>query len=268
MSESHDGFTIEAMKEVELKYLFSWASSEGWRSEPIHIGCLFKTQSESFMGAYLDGRMIGMVMAVKQGNSIGVISNFFILEAFRGRGFGKRLFKQASNALNGRQIVLDSVIGREAMYAQAGFRPLYPVGCYRFEVGSVTLPTRYMEVKSEVDKERLLAFDARSAGYDRLDYLRCMLEDDAMVHRAIERDGIVSSYGLRFAYADGYKALLATSHDINESVTLLFALTEGLPSGSALYLSVSGPEQMLQAIVILLKMHLVSETLRMIKTTV
>lgn len=256
---------IRTMAEEELVYLFDWADSEGWQSEPIHIDCLYARQPDSFLGAYLDGRIIGMVMAVKQGSALGVISNFFILGEFRGLGYGKLLFGDALDFLEGRRIILDSVPDKQMMYERRGFKRAYRVGCYRFEAGSVTLSRRPMEVVTRIDLQQIVAFDAKAAGYDRSGYLRCMLDDDHITFRAIEKRGRLSSYGLCFAYDDGYKILLSSSNDINEAVAIFFALIEGVTPKTPIYLNASVAEEMILAIIELLKMRQVSETVRMIK---
>lgn len=259
---------IRPMGKAGLEDLFAWAESEGWKSEPIHIACLFSTQPDAFLGGFLDGRMIAMVIAVKQGASLGIISNFFVLGAFRDRGYGRALFEHALRRLKDREIILDSVPDKTEMYRQTGFRPLYHVSSYRFIVGSVTLPTRPMQAVSHLDMDQLIAYDTKATGYDRTSYLRCMFTDETMRYRGVEKDSILSSYGLCFAYSDGYKLLLATTNNINEALVLFFALIEEISEETPVYMDVSAPEQMILAMISVLRMRQVSQTDRMHRSLV
>ncbi len=258
-------FDISVMQEDGLHYLFEWAVLEQWRSEPLHIACLFRTQREGFFIAYVDGKPAGMVLAVKQGEHFGIISNLVVLKAFRSRGLGKRLFEQALEYLAGRQIFLDSIITKQEMYKRAGFRRVHDVGCYAFKVGTVTLPESDIETVEHVDTKRLLAFDAEAAGFDRSDYLRCILSSEQIHLRAVDAGQTLSSYALCFAYADGYKIILA-SRDINEALTLFFALIVNIRPHTPIYLNATDSEPLTLAIVTLLKMERVSHTIRMTRS--
>lgn len=252
------------MREEELPYLFEWAASQKWRSEPEHIACLFKTERDGFFIAYVDEQPVGMVLAVRAGESFGVISNLFVLQEFRSRGFGIRLFEHALEYLKGRMLFLDSVIGTEEMYARYGFEAQYDVSCHVFQTGSTTLPESNIKVVRHMEIDRVLAFDAEASGLDRRDYMRCLLGSEKMVFRAVEDGEGLSSYGLRFEYADGHKVILA-SRDINEAVTLFFELIVNIRLHTPIYLSATDNEPMVLAIIALLKMQRVSKNVRMIR---
>ncbi len=255
---------IRVMREEELSYLFEWAASQKWRSEPEHIACLFKTEREGFFIAYVDERPVGMVLAVSVGESFGVISNLFLLQEFRLRGLGRRVFEHALEYLKGRTLFLDSVIGIEEMYARDGFEAQYDVSCHVFQTGSITLPKSDIKVVKHVDIERVLAFDTEASGLDRRDYMHCLLRSEKMVFRAVDDGDKLSSYGLRFEYADGHKIILA-SRDINEAVTLFFELIVNIRLHTPIYLSATDNEPMVLAIITLLKMQRVSKNVRMIR---
>ena len=256
--------TINPLKQTELPLLISAANKEGWRSEPLSMmSCFFEPHQNGFFGAYIDAKLVGMVLAVKQGEKMGFISNFLVLKSYRSRGFGKALFEHAMGYLSGRVVMLDSVVDKLDMYIGAGFFKDVETHTFVFNVGTVTLALSHEHLSSYIDAKRFLAYDKSLATFERSSYMKCLLENDDVLFMNIDDGEKVHGYGLRFAYGDGVKVVLVSS-DINDAMSLFFALVQTLEMHTPVYIDANEKEPMLQAITELLKMKRISSTVKMV----
>lgn len=242
---------IRELKEQELSLLFHYSSKEGWDNESLHTQALFHQHPHDFFIAYEQKNLIGFVIALKNSSAFGFISNLLILQEFRNCGFGRKLFNHALSHLKGLQIGLDSVIGQEAFYERAGFESYFLVSSYKFNKGSVTLPTMSIAV-SDFSKEYSL--ENKDASMQEL------ICNKATNYKAIRHKE--NSFALSFSYAQGYKIHLE-SEDINEALTLFFALVNEHNEGTLIYLQASPLSPLLEALVQLLKMDVHAQHKRM-----
>ena len=244
---------IRTLKHSELPLLFSYASNEEWNNEKVHTIALFHTHPNDFFIAYKKKQLIGFIIAIKYSKEFGFISSFLVLKKFRGLAFGKRIFSFALKHLDGCQIALESVVGKESFYEKVGFKSYFDVTTYKFLSGSVTLPQADLTV---VDFDKKLSLKTKDT------YMNAMIMSDKTTYKAIKIQNKISSFALSFRYIDGYKIHIE-SEDINEALTLFFALTNIHKSETTIYLQASPLSSMLQAIVELLKMNVHSKSTRM-----
>lgn len=242
---------VNKLQENELPLLFHYSSLEGWNNETVHTTALFHQHPQDFFILSQQDKLIGFIIAIKYSNSFGFISNLLILKEFRGLGYGKKLFEFALEHLQGCQIALDSVVGKEGIYQKLGFTSYFNLYIYRFIGGSFTLPESYLEV---------INFTQENSLKDKDDYTQEIILSKETQYKAIQNKE--NSFALSFAYADGYKIHIE-SEDINEALTLFFALTDMHKEGTAFYLQASTLTPMLEAIVELLKMQVDSTHTRM-----
>lgn len=242
---------IRGLKEQELSLLFHYSSKEGWDNESLHTQALFHQHPYDFFIAYEQQKLVGFVIALKYSDTFGFISNLLILQEFRGRGFGRKLFEYALSHLEGLQIGLDSVLGQEKLYESAGFESYFFVSTYKFHTGSVTLPRVNIAVSNFSKKHSLKDKDAS---------MQELISSKETNYKAITDKE--NSFALSFAYAQGYKIHLE-SEDINEALTLFFALVNEHKEGTLIYLQASPLSPLLEALVQLLKMDVHSQHKRM-----
>ena len=247
---------IRTLKKNELSLLFHYSKEEQWENEELHTKALFQAHPQDFFIAFKDSQLFGFVLAVKYSKEFGFISNLLVVKSFRSQGFGKKLFKFACEHLNGCQIALDSVKGKEQFYEQFGFTSYFDVSNYVFVKGAVTLPKSTLSISSF---EAELALEAKDT------YTKAMILSNKKSYKAIKKTGSISSFGFSFEYRDGYK-LHIESQDINETLTLFFALLESFENGINIYIQTSPLSPLQEAIAELLKMKSYDITLRMYNT--
>ena len=247
---------IRALQEKELPLLFTHTTDENWNNEELHTTALFHAHPNDFFIAYKNQQLIGFVLAIKHSNEFGFVSNFLVLREFRGLGFGTKIFAFALEHLKGCQIALDSVVAKESIYKKFGFKSYFNVITYKFVSGSVTLPQTNLTV---IDFDKRLSLENCDAP------IKEMILSDKTEYKAIKNQTKISSFAFSFSYSDGYKIHIE-SEEINEAITLFFALTQTLKNGTAIYLQASPLSPMLQAIVEALKMEVETTFIRMYNT--
>ncbi len=241
---------IRGLQEQELALLFHHSHQEGWENEILHTQALFHQHSNDFFIAYKE-EVLGFIIAIKESDNFGFISNLLVLPAFRGQGFGTTLFMHALKHLEGLQIGLDSVVGGEMLYKKAGFDAYFKVTTYQFLTGSVTLPSSPIAISNFTQQNSLTHKSAT---------MQEMIQSTKTVYKAIENKE--EAFALSFAYAQGYKIHIE-AEDINEALTLFFALCQRYNKGIAIYLRVSPLSPMLEAVVAVLKMQVYTQHTRM-----
>ena len=244
---------IRALYKDELELLFFYSKQEGWDTEELHTTALFSAHPNDFFITYKGKKLLGFILAIQHSQKFGFISNFIILKEFRGLGYGQKLFTHALQHLQGCQIALDSVANKQQLYKKFGFTPYFDVIVYKFVTGSVTLPS------SEI---QTIDFDKKLSLKNQTSYMINMLLNKNIAYKAIKKENKISSFALSFAYKDGYKIHI-DSDDINEAITLFFALSDTYEQGTPIYLQASKQTPLLLTMVQLLNMHEYNKFVRM-----
>ena len=235
---------INSLKKEQLNLLFKYSKMEKWSLEKPHVECQYRNYWDDFFVAYFQNELVGFILAIRHTQTFGFISNFIILKRFRGRGFGRELFSHALKHLGSRQIALDAVKGKEQFYKNFGFKSYFDVNVAKFITGSVTLPSSHVEVVDFNEKRSLANVDA---------YMQCLITDKSIRYKAVKASNAITSYGLCFAYNDGYKVVL-NAEDINEAITLFFECIKDFETGTPIYMQISKLEPLLQTVRKLLNM--------------
>jgi len=245
--------TIETMQEKELVLFFKYLAEEGWDIEKAHIIALYKVHPQDFFIAYNDELLLGFIVAIKHSNEFGFISSFLVLKKFRGKGFGKKIFNFALQHLESCQIALDSDTDKTQFYENVGFKSYFDVITYCYETGKIMLPSSSIET---------INFDEHLALLMDNSYISSIVSEDSVNYKAIKNSSIISSCAFTFAYKDGYKIHIE-SCDINEAITLFFALTNEFKKGTKIYLQATKLSPLLLALTETLQMYPLLKSIRM-----
>lgn len=244
---------IRTLQQKELASLFFYSKEENWDNEELHTTALFKAHPDDFFIAYKGAKLLGFIVAIKYSQEFGFISNFIILKEFRNFGYGQKLFTFVLEHLKGCQIALDSIVDKQQLYKKFGFSPYVDVISYKFFVGSVTLPSSHIQT---IDFDKKLSLNNQNS------YMINMLLNEEVEYKAVQKGDLISSFAFSFAYKDGYKIHIE-SLDINEAITLFFALCENYETGTAIYIQASKLNPILLTINELLKMSEENKFVRM-----
>jgi len=244
---------IRTLQKNELALVFKHSALEGWSNESIHTTALYHAHEDDFFIAYKEEQLVGFIIAIKYSNKFGFISNLLVLRKFRKLGYGKKIFDYALKHLDGCQIALDSVVGKENLYKKHGFKSYFDVLTYKLTNTSISLAQTHFNI---IDFDKNLSLKGKDT------YMSEMILSTHTIYKAIKHKESISSFALAFEYLNGYK-LHIESEDINEALALFFALKNVHEKNMTIYLQTSPLSPMLEAIAEALKMQVASKFIRM-----
>lgn len=117
------GFEITGASAADMEMIRGWADAEGWNPGDTDRFAFAVADPEGFLVEQkLDGEPVACVSAVRYGEGFGFIGFYIARPAFRGQGYGIRLWHAAMERLDGRLIGLDGVVEQQDNYRKSGFR--------------------------------------------------------------------------------------------------------------------------------------------------
>jgi GNAT superfamily N-acetyltransferase len=114
---------------LDLNLIHRWLSEESYWAQGVPLDTVRRAIDNSLsFGVYLDGRQIGFARVVTDGATHAWLADVFILDEFRGRGYGKALVEAVVEHpdLQGLRRILLATKDAHGLYAQYGFTPVPP----------------------------------------------------------------------------------------------------------------------------------------------
>jgi GNAT superfamily N-acetyltransferase len=252
---------IRTMSRSELSFAVDEAARELWNPGRQDAQAFYAADPDGFIVAELAGRPIGCVSAVRYGSGYGFLGLFIVIEEFRGRGVGMRLWDAATSRLDGRIAGLDGVLAMQAAYARSGFALSHRNIRFCGPVMRGRVPV--VDVEPLVDLDELCAYDEPLFGGPRRDFLAAWLGQDDAVALGARQQGELHGFVVARACLEGTKIgpLFADDPAIAES--LLDAVKATLPEGATVIMDVPEPNAMALALAEANGMIPVFETARM-----
>ncbi|RXE55226.1 hypothetical protein ABH15_10540 [Methanoculleus taiwanensis] len=196
---------VRRMEPREVDIAVAWAEQEGWNPGIHDAECFHAADPRGFFLAELDGEPIGCMSAVVYNDTFAFGGFYIIKPAFRGRGYGSRLFDAAMAHAAGRNIGGDGVVEMQEKYKErSGFTLAYRN--IRFEgIGGGGEPPGLVDV-ADLPFEQVLAYDTAHFPAPRPAFLRAWLSQGDSIGRAVVRDdGTLAGYGVIRTCFNGYK---------------------------------------------------------------
>lgn len=121
----------ERYDETEILPLYA---SVGWTNYTDHPEMLREAYAHSLLtlGAYEDGKLVGVVRAVGDGASVVLVQDLLIYPAYQRRGIGKALLRavlERFSSVYQLQLLTDNTPEHAAFYTAMGLRDLSGLGC-------------------------------------------------------------------------------------------------------------------------------------------
>ena len=123
MSETteHADGRVGTATAAEIDWLIGLAAEEGWNPGTDDAAAFHAADPEGFLVARVDGRAVAGVSVVRQDAASGFLGLYLCAPEWRGRGYGRRVWRAGLAHLDGRRIGLDGVAAQEANYRREGF---------------------------------------------------------------------------------------------------------------------------------------------------
>lgn len=256
-------FTVRRMQRAEVDLAIEWAAAEGWNPGLHDAECFYAADPDGFLIGYLGEEPIGCISIVAYDDSFGFLGLYIVRPAFRGKGFGLKLWQAGMAYLDMRNIGLDGVVAQQPNYKKSGFHLAYRN--IRYEgVGRTTQSAAAPELVSlsSLPFEQLCAYDSVLFPVSRPRFLRCWLAQPQATGFAALQGSEIAGYGLLRPCRRGYKIGPLFADNDHLADTLLQALS-GCAVDAPIFLDV--PETNPAAVMLAQRhgMHAVFETARM-----
>lgn len=152
-------FLVRTMSADEIAMSIEWAAAEGWNPGWHDPQCFSVADPAGFFIGVWRGEPVASLSAVAYDAHFGFIGLYIVKPAFRGRGFGIRVWQHGMHYLGNRNIGLDGVVAQQANYGKAGFRLAYRNIRYQGRVDGIAGADAV--AAADIPLEQLLAYDRR-----------------------------------------------------------------------------------------------------------
>jgi len=218
------------MTGAEAALAADWAAQEGWNPGIHDAEYFYGTDPGGFFIGELEGDPVACISAVSYGSRYGFIGFYIVRPAYRGKGFGLKIWNYAMNHLKGRLIGLDGVAAQQENYKKYGFRLAYRN--IRFSGTGGGSKSRGINNLADVPFQHLLAYDSAQFFVPRPALLRQWIIQPEGAALGYMKNGRLAGFGVLRACREGYKIgpLFADDPDIAESLFVaLMAQCPGEP---------------------------------------
>ncbi|MFE2874233.1 GNAT family N-acetyltransferase [Streptomyces roseus] len=116
------GFEIGGASAADMGLIRHWADEEGWNPGDSDRFAFAVADPAGFLVGRIGGEPVACISAVRYGPDFGFIGFYIARPAFRGQGYGIRMWQAGMERLDGRLVGLDGVVDQQDNYRKSGFR--------------------------------------------------------------------------------------------------------------------------------------------------
>ncbi|KMO95511.1 GNAT family N-acetyltransferase [Streptomyces roseus] len=116
------GFEIGGASAADMGLIRHWADEEGWNPGDSDRFAFAVADPAGFLVGRIGGEPVACISAVRYGPDFGFIGFYIARPAYRGQGYGIRLWQAGMERLDGRLVGLDGVVDQQDNYRKSGFR--------------------------------------------------------------------------------------------------------------------------------------------------
>ncbi|MAS95871.1 MAG: GNAT family N-acetyltransferase [Verrucomicrobiales bacterium] len=223
-----DCITFRQLTRNELDTAVDWAAAEGWNPGLHDADVFWETDPEGFIGAELNGELVGTGSIVSYEGEYGFMGFFIVRPELRGSGIGTKLWFHRRDLLKSRLkpgavIGMDGVFDMQNWYAKGGFE-FYHRNLRMEGVGAPGHPDPEIVELSAHSFEKVAAFDLPYFGCARDPFLKRWLTLPDSLALGFLRDGKLVGYGVIRRCREGCKIGPLFAEDGGVAESLLVAL--------------------------------------------
>lgn len=228
--------TVRTMRQGELALALDWAAAEGWNPGCFDATPFWAVDPAGFFLAELDGEPVGSFSAVAYDERFGFAGLLVVRPEFRGGQCGPALVHAGLAHLAERTVGLDGVVGKQGVYAEAGFVRAYRT--LRFQ-GVADLqgrrvedsPAQLVDLRAAAP-DALARYDAQLFPAMRSAFLESWISQPGTIARGILRAGTLAGIGVVRPCRAGYKIGPLAADDPALAEILMEALLATIPQGT------------------------------------
>lgn len=234
-------FTISVMSRDELNTAITWVAKEGWNPGINDASAFYAADATGFLVGKYDETPIATISAVKYGQSFGFIGLYIVHEAFRGNGFGFKMWESAISSLRGRNIGLDGVLAQQDNYKKSGFKLAHRNIRFAGKSTRQQIPVSTVVDAKYINFQGIEEYDRAFFPEQRSIFLREWIDPKNSHTLAIIEQSKIIGYGSIRACEHGFKIGPLNAENSDLAFDLFLALTARIPEGSEVFLDVPEP---------------------------
>jgi GNAT superfamily N-acetyltransferase len=192
----HSDYTIRTMTRPEVDLALDWSAAEGWNPGLHDAGCFHAADPCAFLIGLAGDVPVAVISVARYGISFGFLGFYIVKPAYRGRGFGIRIWNAGMARLQGRCVGLDGVVAQQANYQRSGFRLAYRNIRFQGRGGGRVAPDPALLPLSTVAFEALHAYDRPFFPDDRSRFLKAWIDQPDATALGILDQGVLAGYGV------------------------------------------------------------------------
>lgn len=233
---SEHTYTIRPMLRHEVDLAIEWAAAEGWNPGLHDAECFFTADPTGFLIGLLDNEPIATLSAVRYGTDFGFLGFYIVKPAYRGQGYGLRLWHAGLDYLQGRIIGLDGVVAQQDNYHKLGFNLAYRTTRYAGRAAEEQPDLAGIVPLATIPLAAVCAYDQPLFPADRTRFLHSWINQPHSTALGIVHDERLAGYGVLRPCRVGYKLgpLMADSPELANR--LFAALCAHVPGNAPIYL--------------------------------
>ena len=137
MTKGKEDMEIRKYENFHLEDIINLYQSVGWTNYLERIGILEEAYANSLcvLGAFDDDRLIGIIRAVGDGQTIVFVQDIIVLPEYQRKGVGTKLLKAVVEKYKDvyqMELLTDNTEKTKAFYRSVGFTAPDDVGCVAF----------------------------------------------------------------------------------------------------------------------------------------
>lgn len=196
---------IRTMRPHELETVLDWAAAEGWNPGLGDAECFHASDPGGFLLGEVDGEPVASIFAVKYGAGFAFIGGYIVPPAWRGRGYGKRLWDAAMARLAGRNVGLDGVVAQQANYARSGFELAHRNVRYEGRGYGRPVAGNGVIALAALPFEQVRSYDRAFFPDERVRFLQCWIGQARGIAVGVRGPHGLAGYAVSRPCRNGYK---------------------------------------------------------------
>lgn len=256
-------YSIRTMTRGEIDLAVEWAAQEGWNPGWHDADSFFAADPDGFLVGLLDGEPIASISVVRYGDHFGFLGFYIVKPAYRGRGYGLRIWQAGLDRLSGRTIGLDGVVAQQDAYRKSGFQWAYSGIRHQGEGGGPDPRDADVVPLSSISFDEVLAVDRAFFLADRTAFVRSWIAPPGGAALGLREGHALTGYGVLRACRMGYKIGPLFAKGPDQAERLFLAMKAHVPRGAPMYLDVPSVNEDAMHLVQRHRMTPVFETARM-----
>lgn len=221
-SSTTSDYRVRTMTAAEVEIAVKWAALEGW-NPGLHDAATYHTADpHGFLIGTLGDEPVATLSAIRYGRSFGFLGFYIVKPAYRGQGYGIRIWDAGMQYLEGRNIGLDGVVEQQDSYRKSGFDLAYRNIRFAGPGGGEAPGKPAIVDLRTVPFAEVQAYDLPFFPVERAGFLEAWIRQPESHALGVYQQGGLAGYGVIRRCRSGHKVapLVADSPELAETLFL------------------------------------------------